>query len=151
MSLFYHNSGFSRHVHFPFVAKNPLSHCRFHAGVWAASTLLLVLLCRGAAAAPRRIVVPHEHGTVRVEGKLQGYKSRAMFVLRAHRGQSLALFVVRGGPTVIMLRFPDGQQDGAPGGIRVVLPQTGDYRITVTEHAMGEPWRGPFVLQVTLR
>ena len=151
MPLIYHNSGFSRHVRFPFAAKKPLSPGHFHAEVWAASALLLLLLCRGAAGAPRRIVVPHGQGTVRVRGALRGYKSRAVFALHARRGQRLVLFVVRGGPNVVMLRFPNGQHDGAPGGIRVVLPQTGDYRITVTEHAMGEPWRGPFILQVTLR
>jgi len=151
MPLFYHNSRFPRHVRFPCAGKKPLSPGRFHAGVRAASALLLLPLCVGAAAAPRRIVVPHGHGFVRVHGVLRGYKSRAVFALHARRGQHFSAFVVRGGPYVVMLRFPNGQHDGAPGGIRVVLPQTGDYQITVTEHAMGEPWRGPFVLQVTLR
>ena len=106
--------------------------------------------CGPVAAAPRRIHVPHGHGTVFVHGHLRGFHSRARFVLHARRGRTLTLSMVRGGPTVIMLRFPNGQQDGAPGGVEDVLPQTGDYRITLTEHRMGDPWNGPFTLKVRL-
>ena len=112
--------------------------------------LLATSLCSPVAAVPQRIFVPHGHGTVFVHGHLRGFHSRAVFVLHAHRGRTLTLGMVQGGPTVVMLRFPNGQQDGAPGGVEDVLPVTGDYRITLTEHRMGEPWNGPFTLKVRL-
>ena len=112
--------------------------------------LLAISLGVPAAAAPQRIHVPHGHGTILVHGRLRGFQSRAVFLLHARAGQTLSLLMVRGGPSVVMLRFPSGQRDGAPGGIEDVLPQTGDYRITLTEHRMGEPWRGPFTLRVRL-
>ena len=112
--------------------------------------LLAVSLSSPATAAPRRIHIPHGHGTVFVHGHLRGFHSRAVFLLRARRGRTLTLGMTRGGPTVVMLRFPNGQSDGAPGGVEDVLPITGDYRITLTEHRMGEPWNGPFTLKVRL-
>ncbi len=120
----------------------------------ALGSLLAFSLCTPATAAPRRIHVPHGHGTVLVRGHLHGYHSRAVFLLHARRGQTLTLGfplgMPLGGPAVVMLRFPNGHQDGAPGGIEDVLPVTGDYRITLTEHRMGEPWNGPFTLKVRL-
>ncbi|MBV9850692.1 MAG: hypothetical protein JO250_13545 [Armatimonadetes bacterium] len=118
--------------------------------VLALGSLSIVSLCSPAAAAPRRIHIPHGHGTIYVHGHLHGFRSRVVFVLHAHRGRTLTLSMVRGGPTVIMLRFPNGQEDGAPGGVEDVLPRTGDYRITLSEHLMGGPWRGPFTLKVRL-
>ncbi len=112
--------------------------------------LLVTSLGIPATAAPRRIHIPHGHGTVFVRGHLRGYRSRVVFLLHARRGQTLTLGMPLGGPMVVMLRFPNGQEDGAPGGVEDTLTRTGDYRITLTEHRMGEPWNGPFTLKVRL-
>jgi hypothetical protein len=115
----------------------------------ALGLLFVFFLCAPVSAAPRRIHVPHGHGTVFVHGHLRGFRSRAVFLLHARQGQTLTLGMTQGRP-VVMLRFPNGHQDGAPGGVEDVLPLTGDYRITLTEHRMGEPWNGPFTLKVRL-
>ncbi|MEO8229434.1 MAG: hypothetical protein ABI628_06695 [Chloroflexota bacterium] len=48
------------------------------------------------------------------------------------------------GPTRGTVYFPNGRLSGQPGG-RVfdgIAPVTGDYRIHVTESAMGQAWSG---------
>ena len=116
------------------------------------SLLFVAWLCSSAQAAPRRIRLPHGPGPVFVHAYLNGFRGVARFFLHARRGQRLSLDSVGGGASVVMVSFPHGGQDGAPGGIDdVLLPQTGDYRITVTEHRMGEPWRGRFTLKVRLQ
>ena len=129
------------------VSKTP---CLARAGVLGMGLLLVVQLCTPVAAAPRRIHIPGGHGTIRVHGFLRGSHDVARFVLYARRGRTLSLLMVRGGASVVMLTFPSGREDGAPGGISDLLPQTGDYHIRVSEHHMGEPWRGPFTLKVSL-
>jgi hypothetical protein len=53
------------------------------------------------------------------------------------------VIIVKGhGPTRGVVSFPNGGSNGQPGG-RVfdgTLPVSGDYRIRVTESAMGEAW-----------
>jgi len=52
------------------------------------------------------------------------------------------------GPTRGVVYFPNGRSNGQPGG-RVfdgTLPVSGDYRIRVTESAMGQAWSGRVVV-----
>lgn len=112
---------------------------------------LAFVLAAPASAATHRIYVPHGHGTVYVHGYLRGFQSRADFVLHARHGQRLGLLITHGGATVVSLTGPHGFADGAPGGVEDVLPRTGDYHIKITEHRMGEPWRGRFTLRVRLQ
>ena len=113
--------------------------------------LLLGWLSHSATAAPRRIAIRHGHGTAWVHGYLHGFHSRAEWVFHGRKGQHVLVQTTQGGATVVMVRFPNGESSGAPGGTEEVLPQTGDCHITVTEHHMAEPWHGRFTLKVTLR
>ena len=55
------------------------------------------------------------------------------------------MVVVEGaGATAGIVRFPNGEINGQPGG-RIFdgnLPVTGDYKIKVMESQMGEAWSG---------
>jgi hypothetical protein len=56
------------------------------------------------------------------------------------------------GPTVIEVSTPTGNKDGEPGGVlEEDLAETGDYHVCVSEHKMGEPWKGQFTLTVEIR
>jgi hypothetical protein len=66
------------------------------------------------------------------------------FSVSARAGQQMIVWIVGRGPTRGVVYFPNGQQDGQPGG-RVFdgsLPVTGTYRIRVTEDSMAEAWSG---------
>jgi hypothetical protein len=84
----------------------------------------------------------------RVTGYLRGLRDEAVFVLRAQAGQHMRVEVRARGGTRGMVTFPNGQQDGAPGGVVFDgnLPVTGDYRIRITESSMGDAWSGSITL-----
>jgi hypothetical protein len=90
-------------------------------------------------------------GNASAHGYLSGYDSRAAFVFQARAGQKLRISTIRGGATVVMIRFANGAIDGAPGGIESNVPTTGYTKITVTEHKMAQPWSGPFTLDIQVR
>ena len=81
-------------------------------------------------------------------GYLRGIRDEANFVLRAKAGQHMRVEIRGRGATRGMVTFPSGQGDGQPGGVIFdgVLPDTGDYRIRVTESSMADPWRGNFTV-----
>jgi hypothetical protein len=77
-------------------------------------------------------------------GYLRGIRDEANFVLRAKAGQHMRVEIRGRGATRGMVTFPSGQGDGQPGGVIFdsILPDTGDYRISVGESSMADPWRG---------
>ena len=83
-----------------------------------------------------------------VRGYLRGIRDEALFVLRAKAGQHMRVEIRGRGPTRGVVVFPSGGQDGGPGGVVFDgnIPDTGDYRIRVTESSMAEAWRGSFTL-----
>jgi hypothetical protein len=87
------------------------------------------------------------------KGTLRHIHDEAYFVLRARAGQHMRITITGEGPTRGVITFPSGKQDGGPGGLIFDdhLPETGDYRIRVTESSMGEEWNGRFFLEVSIR
>ncbi len=85
-------------------------------------------------------------------GYLRGIRDEANFVLRARAGQHMRVEIRGRGATRGMVTFPSGQGDGQPGGVIFdgVLPDTGDYGISVTESSMANPWRGSFTLIIDI-
>lgn len=60
---------------------------------------------------------------------------------------------IRGrGATRGVVIFPSSQQDGGPGGVIFdgILPETGDYRIRITESSMANEWRGSFTVTIDI-
>lgn len=85
---------------------------------------------------------------VTVRGYLRGVGDEANFVLRAKAGQHMRVEIRGRGATRGTVAFPSGDGEGGPGGVVFdgVLPNTGDYRIRVTESSMANAWRGSFSL-----
>ena len=103
-----------------------------------------------AQKAPVRIYFERGATRARVTGYLRGIKDEAFFVLRAKAGQHMRVDIRGRSATRGIVMFPNGQQDGAPGGVVFdgPLPVTGDYRIRVTESSMANAWSGNFTLIV---
>jgi hypothetical protein len=103
-----------------------------------------------AQKAPQRVYFARGATQARVKGYLRGIRDEAVFVLRAQAGQHMRVEIQARGATRGMVIFPNGQQDGAPGGVFFdgSLPVTGDYRIRVTESSMADPWSGSFTLVI---
>ena len=97
-----------------------------------------------AQKAPQRVYFARGATRARVTGYLRGQRDSAEFVLRAQAGQHMRVEIRGRGATRGMVTFPNGQQDGAPGGVVFDgnLPVTGDYRLRVTESSMGDAWSG---------
>lgn len=101
----------------------------------------------------RRIMFKQGSTHVSIRGRLNGMNDEDYFVLRAKRGQHMRVEITGDGPTRGVVHFPNGGEDGGPGGVVFDddLPATGDYRIRVTESSMAEAWRGTFILKVEVR
>lgn len=85
-------------------------------------------------------------------GYLRGVRDEVLFVLRAKAGQHMKVEIRGRGATRGVVVFPSGGQDGGPGGVVFdgILPDTGDYKIRVTESSMANAWRGNFTLIVDI-
>src|SRR5947207_15583674 len=81
-------------------------------------------------------------------GYLRGMRDEVNYVLRAKAGQHMRVEIRGRGPTRGMVTFPSGEGEGGPGGVVFDgnIPDTGDYRIRVTESSMANAWRGSFTL-----
>jgi hypothetical protein len=98
----------------------------------------------GARACPIRIRFAAGAYSGQAHSQLTGIRSQRWFVVHARAGQTMVIVVKGQGPTRGTVYFPNGGSSGQPGG-RVfddTLPVTGDYRIRVTESAMGQAWSG---------
>lgn len=101
----------------------------------------------------RRIKFKPGATTASVKGQLKGIHDKANFVVRAAKGQHMRVNIIASGSARGSIVAPSGEQiGGGPGGVVFdeELPQTGDYRIRVTESTMGEAWRGGFTLEVSI-
>jgi hypothetical protein len=114
---------------------------------WSAAALITAVFLISSASAqkpPQRVYFARGATEARATGYLRGIRDEAVFVLRAKAGQHMRVDIRGRGATRGMVIFPDGQQDGAPGGVIFdgILPITGDYRIRVTESSMANAWSG---------
>jgi hypothetical protein len=107
---------------------------------------------RGAKACPIRIVF--------LPGAYAGQRSAVFtsptqekwFSVRATQGQTMVVVIDGKGATGGTLYFPNGTQDGGPGG-RVFdgqVPATGITKIRVAEDMMAEQWTGLVTVVVLL-
>jgi hypothetical protein len=114
------------------------------------SAAIVVACANFAANAQTRIYFARGATTATARGYLRGINDEALFVLRAKAGQHMRVEIRGRGPTRGVVFFPSGQQDGGPGGVVFdgILPDTGDYRIRVTESSMANAWRGSFTLVI---
>ena len=118
---------------------------------WSAAAIITAAFLIPSAAAqkaPQRIYFARGATEARAIGYLRGIRDEAVFVLRAKAGQHMRVDIRGRGATRGIVIFPDGQQDGAPGGVVFdgILPTTGDYRIRVTESSTANAWSGPITV-----
>jgi hypothetical protein len=120
---------------------------------WAAIIIAVLLtLSAPAQKAIQRIHFARGATEARATGYLRGLRDEAVFVLRAQAGQHMRVEIRAHGATRGAVVFPNGQQDGSPGGVFFdgVLPATGDYLISVGESSMAGGWEGRFTLIVNV-
>ena len=92
----------------------------------------------GHSACPMVITFALGAYTAQRSSRLTGVSDQKWFVLHARANQHLIVWVVGAGATRGTVLFPNGQQDGQPGGevFDGILPVSGNYRIRVTESPM---------------
>jgi hypothetical protein len=121
---------------------------------WALLAVTLFILSASASTAStwnsRTVHFKRGRTAASVTVYLHGYRSKATFTLKAKAGQKLSIVTTEGGADVVMVYYPDGKSDGAPGGIEGTVPASGKTKIVVTEHTMAEPWSGKLVLTIRL-
>jgi hypothetical protein len=99
---------------------------------------------RGAKACPIRIVFRRGAYAAQATSRLANQSQERWFSVKATKGQTMVVVIDGKGATGGTLYFPNGTQDGGPGG-RVFdgeVPASGVTRIRVTESLMAEPWTG---------
>ncbi len=122
---------------------------------WALAAMMAAVFLTSpvlAQKAPRRIYFARGATEARAAGYLRGIRDEAVFVLRAQAGQHMRVEIRGRGATRGVVTFPNGEQDGSPGGIVFdgILPTTGDYHVRVTESSMANAWTGTFTLIITV-
>lgn len=115
-------------------------------------TAVFLISSASAQKAPQRVYFARGATEARATGYLRGIRDEAVFVLRAKAGQHMRVDIRGRGATRGVVMFPNGQQDGAPGGVVFdgILPVAGDYRIMVTESSMADAWSGSFTLIINV-
>jgi hypothetical protein len=106
----------------------------------------------GRRACPIRIVFARGAYSAQRSSVLTGITSERWFSLRARAGQTMVVVVEGAGPTRGIVYFPDGTQEGQPGG-RVFdgqVPASGVIRVRVTESQMAEAWSGRVTVVVLI-
>jgi len=124
---------------------------RHRAGVLCFSAAFMVLASL-AVSAQTRIYFARGATRATARGYLRGIHDEVNFVLGAKAGQHMRVEIKGRGPTRGVVIFPSSGQDGGPGGVIFdgILPDTGDYRIRVTESSMAEAWRGAFTVIIDI-
>src|SRR5258708_5302047 len=112
----------------------------------------VILFSSSIAQSQTRVYFAHGATRTTARGYLRGIRDEANFVLRAKSGQHMRVEIRGRGATRGVVIFPSSGQDGGPGGVVFdgVLPDTGDYRVRVTESSMADAWRGNFTLIVDI-
>jgi hypothetical protein len=83
---------------------------------------------------------------------LSGMEDHAYFTFNAKANQHATLTIQGKGATAAVVIFPDGSQEGGPGGIIFDgrLPASGENTIRVFEHQMAEAWKGKYTLTLKI-
>jgi|GEM_PF-666955 len=115
-------------------------------------TAVFIISSASAQKAPQRVYFARGATEARATGYLRGIRDEATFVLLARAGQHMRVDVRGRGATRGTVIFPNGQQDGAPGGVIFdgILPVSGDYHIRVTESSMANAWSGPITVIINV-
>lgn len=88
-----------------------------------------------------------------IRDSLYGGKDHAYFVFDARKDQHVTIRVSGDGATGATVAFPNGTQEGGPGGMIFdgPLPTSGRSTIKVFEHLMGNEWKGRMTISIVIR
>lgn len=121
-------------------------------------TVMLVVVCASAVTAIGQTRIRFSRGAVSatVSGRLTGFESQRVYVIRVRNGQTLTTKQISGRPISIFITGPDGQEagdmDASCHSDREITPtMAGDYTLRVVECQKADPWRGRFRFRVTVR
>jgi hypothetical protein len=122
---------------------------------WPPAAIIIAVFfiaCAAIQRAPQRIYFARDATEARAAGYLRGHRDEANFVLRAQAGQHMRLEIRASGATRGTVIFPNGEQEGSPGGVFFdgILPATGDYQISVGESPMADGWKDRFTLVINV-
>ena len=118
---------------------------------------VVFLLSAASAFGQQRIAFKRGAKQAVVTGKLNGYRSRRVFLIRVRRGQTLRTGQLKSDSSnryiTVSVTAPNGETvgdaDASCNNRREISPtRAGDYRIEVTECRKADPWRGEFRLRV---
>jgi hypothetical protein len=109
------------------------------------------LLPIASARIPRKIKLPPPGKSERIEGRLRGMDDHKEFVFHGESGTKVKIELTGAGPLRGVVSFPTGHE-GGPGGTILDrrLPDTGEYRLRISESAMGEAWQGKFTIEISV-
>jgi hypothetical protein len=110
------------------------------------------LLSAASGEAVKKIKLPSAGGSVRATGVLRGMDDSREFIFHGVRGTNVKLELSGAGPLRGVVTFPSGGHEGGPGGgvLSEPLPETGWYRLRVSESEMGEAWNGSFQVDISV-
>jgi hypothetical protein len=110
-----------------------------------------VLLPIVSAKILRTIKLPPPGKSERIEGKLRGMDDRKEIIFHGDSGTKVKIELTGAGPLRGVVTFPSGHE-GGPGGsiLDQPLPETGQYRLRISESAMGEAWEGNFTIEISV-
>jgi hypothetical protein len=118
---------------------------------FAGFSIVLTLIMVLSSAADERIRFKRGATSAQAAGYLSG-SLKVCYLLKALGGQHMKVKAEAKGSTMLEVTTPSGAKNGEPGGeLEEDLPETGDYRICVSESSMGEHWKGQFKLTVEIR
>ncbi len=110
-----------------------------------------LLLPLASAKILRKIKLPPPGKSERIEGRLRGIDDYKEFVFHGESGTKVRIELTGAGPLRGVVSFPSGHE-GGPGGIILDrrLPETGEYRLQISESTMGEAWQGSFTIEISV-
>jgi hypothetical protein len=130
--------------------RHPRASARLLPIIVAAAFGCLVLVAQDEAA--RRISLPNPGKSVRIEDRLHRIGETKEFVFRGVIGTKVKIELSGAGPLRGEITFPSGRHTGSPGGIVFDddLPESGRYRLKLSESSMGESWDGKFSVHISV-
>lgn len=111
-----------------------------------------LLLTAASGESLRKIKLPPPGKSIRIAGKLRSLEDHREFVFHGVGGAKVKVTLSGAGPLRGVVIFPSGEQEGGPGGaiLDQPLPETGQYRLKVSESTMGEAWDGAFHIEISV-
>lgn len=120
------------------------------------SAVLVVCAATAITFGQTRIKFTRGAVTATASGRLTGFNTAKIYVIRVREGQTLRTKQISGKPISIFITGPVGEEvgdmDASCHSNREITPTiAGDYTLRVVECQKADPWRGTFRFKITVR